>query len=215
MWAIIYLVCALPLLGSLWYGGFVAKRSGALVEYKTPFQHLGFTKLAVALFWQLDVIGIILVIAVFSLILVPLSIAGSAKEAWKAGHIIAMIVIGVACIPALIFWELKTKHPLLPFNVCWLFVLEKKSKLMSVPADERPRSMGCIGCCNAVELYLVPPGRVSYLPLPLFNTMLTSFQISLHRTHRCIRRITHFSQPSHQCLLFLQHCHRNSRWCGC
>ncbi len=91
MWAIIYFVCALPLLGTLWFTARRAQNSGALQSYKTPFQQYGFGKLAIALFWQLDVVGIVLVIATFALILVPFTIAGSAKEQWKAGHIIAML----------------------------------------------------------------------------------------------------------------------------
>ncbi|KAI5900777.1 MFS general substrate transporter [Schizophyllum commune H4-8] len=117
MWAIIYFVCALPLLFSLWYGGYQARKSGALDSYKTPFERLGARDLAVALFWQLDVIGIVLVIAVFALILVPFTIAGSAKDQWKDGGIIAMLVIGFCCIPVLLFWELKAKHPLIPFRL--------------------------------------------------------------------------------------------------
>ncbi|PSR88583.1 hypothetical protein PHLCEN_2v5134 [Hermanssonia centrifuga] len=93
MWAIIYFVCALPLLGTLWFTARRAQNSGALQSYKTPFQQYGFGKLAIALFWQLDVVGIVLVIATFALILVPFTIAGSAKEQWKAGHIIAMLVV--------------------------------------------------------------------------------------------------------------------------
>ena len=58
-----------------------------------------------------------LVIAVFALILVPFTIAGSAKDQWKDGGIIAMLVIGFCCIPVLLFWELKAKHPLIPFRV--------------------------------------------------------------------------------------------------
>ncbi|THG94439.1 hypothetical protein EW026_g7038 [Hermanssonia centrifuga] len=117
MWAIIYFVCALPLLGTLWFTARRAQNSGALQSYKTPFQQYGFGKLAIALFWQLDVVGIVLVIATFALILVPFTIAGSAKEQWKAGHIIAMLVIGVFCVPLLVVWELKAKHPLIPFRL--------------------------------------------------------------------------------------------------
>ncbi|KAK3081856.1 hypothetical protein LTS18_014973 [Coniosporium uncinatum] len=53
-----------------------AKRAGALANFQTPYQRYGPAKLMVALFWQLDVIGIILLIAVFALILVPFTIAG-------------------------------------------------------------------------------------------------------------------------------------------
>jgi SIT family siderophore-iron:H+ symporter-like MFS transporter len=51
------------LLLTLYIGGQRAKRSGALGTYKTPFQQFGWRQLTVALFWQLDIIGIILLIA--------------------------------------------------------------------------------------------------------------------------------------------------------
>jgi SIT family siderophore-iron:H+ symporter-like MFS transporter len=69
MWAIIYTVCALPLLISLMWSSRKAKKAGALADYKTPYQVHGPKKLIQALFWQLDVPGIILLIAVFGCIL--------------------------------------------------------------------------------------------------------------------------------------------------
>lgn len=46
-----------------------AKKAGALDNYRTPYQVHGLKDLFVALFWQLDVPGIILMIAVFGCIL--------------------------------------------------------------------------------------------------------------------------------------------------
>lgn len=116
MWCIIYPVCALPLLITLWYVGRKARKSGALASYRSPFQQLGAKNLAVELFHQLDVIGIILLIAIFALILTPLTIAGGASTTWRSAHIIAPLVIGVCCIPTFVFWELRgAKHPLVPF----------------------------------------------------------------------------------------------------
>ena len=115
MWCIIYTVCALPLLVSLMIVGRRAKKMGKLVNSKSSFQTLGGRGFLVDLFWRLDVIGIILMIAVFALILVPLTIAGGFKNQWKTAHIIAPLVVGVLCIPVFIIWELKARHPLLPF----------------------------------------------------------------------------------------------------
>jgi SIT family siderophore-iron:H+ symporter-like MFS transporter len=117
MWAIIYPVSALPLLFVLWYASRKAARRGGLAKHKTAYQEYGFGQLATTLFWQLDVIGVILLIAVFSLILVPFTIAGKAKEAWSAGHIIAMLVIGFVTLPVFIWWESKASHPLVPFHL--------------------------------------------------------------------------------------------------
>jgi SIT family siderophore-iron:H+ symporter-like MFS transporter len=123
MWAIIYTVCALPLILTLWFIGRRARRQGLLDQYRTPFQELGFAKLSIELFWRLDVIGIILLIAVFGLILAPLTIAGGCFTAqcvhrsWKSAKIVAPLIIGIICIPFFIVWELKTPHPLVPFTL--------------------------------------------------------------------------------------------------
>ncbi|KAG6007246.1 hypothetical protein E4U43_000338 [Claviceps pusilla] len=116
MWAIIMPVCALPLIGSLLIVSRRAKRRGLLGDYTTAFKQLGFQNLAVELFWLLDVIGIILIIAVLDLILVPFTIAGGESAKWGEAHIIAPLVIGVLCIPAFILWELRAPHPLIPFK---------------------------------------------------------------------------------------------------
>lgn len=116
MWCILYPVCSIPLLSALWWTGHKAKTSGRLDSYKSPFQQLGAKKLTVELFHRLDVIGIILLIAVFGLILTPLTIAGGASEEWSSAHVIAPLVIGFCCIPAWIVWEMKgARHPLIPF----------------------------------------------------------------------------------------------------
>jgi MFS transporter, SIT family, siderophore-iron:H+ symporter len=117
MWAIIYPVCALPLMISLWVVSRKARRAGAIDAYKSPYQLLGMRRLTLELFWQLDVIGIILLIAVFALILVPLTIAGGTATQWRTAHVIAPLVIGVLCIPIWIVWELQSSHPMVPFHL--------------------------------------------------------------------------------------------------
>ncbi|OJD19047.1 hypothetical protein AJ78_00998 [Emergomyces pasteurianus Ep9510] len=117
MWAIIYPVCCLPLIASLFLVHRRAKKDGALQEYKSPYQLLGARQLGVALFWQLDVIGIILLIAVFALILVPFTLAGGVETQWQKAKVIAPLVIGFCCIPVFILWEKNCKHPMIPFRL--------------------------------------------------------------------------------------------------
>lgn len=117
MWAIIYPVCALPLLITLMMVARRAKKAGIMDKYKSPYEQLGAKQLLVELFWALDVIGIILLIAVFALILVPFTIAGGYGDNWKQAHVIAPLVIGLLCVPAFIFWELKAPKPLVPFDL--------------------------------------------------------------------------------------------------
>ncbi|KAL1631238.1 ferrioxamine B transporter [Neofusicoccum ribis] len=117
MWAIIYPISAIPLLAALFIAHRRAKKSADLADYKTPFEILGAGGLTKALFWQLDVIGIILMIAVFALILTPLTLAGGVSETWKTAHILAPLIVGIACIPVFAWWEMRTVHPLIPFHL--------------------------------------------------------------------------------------------------
>lgn len=117
MFAIIYPICALPLILSLVLVSRRAKKQGLLDNWRSSFQVFGVGNVFIELFWVLDVIGIILVIAVFALILVPINIATDSDTVWKEAHILAPLIIGVFCIPAFIFWELKAPHPLVPFRL--------------------------------------------------------------------------------------------------
>lgn len=119
MWTIIYTVCSLPLIISLSVVGRRAKNRGLLANHKSLYSQLGFSKFFVDLFWRLDVVGIILVIAVFALILVPLTLAGGfvSQSKWKSAEIIAPLVVGVCTIPAFVLWEFWCPHPLVPFRL--------------------------------------------------------------------------------------------------
>ncbi|EEH35469.2 siderophore iron transporter 1 [Paracoccidioides lutzii Pb01] len=110
-------VCCLPLIVSLFMVHRKAKKTGALQEYKSPYQLLGARQLAIALFWQLDVIGVILLIAVFALLLVPFTLAGGVTPQWETGKVIAPLVIGVFCIPIFVFWEKTCQHPMIPLRL--------------------------------------------------------------------------------------------------
>jgi SIT family siderophore-iron:H+ symporter-like MFS transporter len=117
MWAIIYPVCAMPLIVALFIASSRAKKAGALANYQSAFQRDGMGKTFVALFWQLDVPGIILMIAMFALILVPFTIAGGVSETWGTAHVIAPLVIGICLIPVFVLYERRAPHPLVPFHL--------------------------------------------------------------------------------------------------
>lgn len=132
MWAIIYPICALPLIFSLtWVGirdrvrqhgfmGFIKqtlRKSNPVAQTEGGSAGARGWKFLVELFWAIDVIGVLLMIIVFGLILAPLTIAGGFASQWKQAKIIAPIVIGVVCIPVFIIWELRAPIPLIPFRL--------------------------------------------------------------------------------------------------
>ncbi|KAG9187869.1 hypothetical protein G6011_05740 [Alternaria panax] len=119
MWCIIYTVCCIPLVASLMWSSRQARKAGALDKYQTPYQlHGGSIKnLLMALFWQMDVPGIVLLIAVFGCILTPFTIAGGAQSKWGTEEVIVPLVIGFLCLPSFVIWERKAPHPMLPFHL--------------------------------------------------------------------------------------------------
>lgn len=117
MWCIIMFVFSLPLICTLAWVKHKASKRGLLKGHPSVYKyHKGVGKFLVALFWELDVVGIIFVIAVFILILVPLTIAGGVQSEWKKAKIIAPLVVGICCIPAWIYWELWAPKPMIPFR---------------------------------------------------------------------------------------------------
>lgn len=59
------------------------------------------------LLWvQLDLTGAVLLVAGLSLLLIPLSLAGSNNSgAWTKGSFIAMLVLGVVFLVAFVVWD--------------------------------------------------------------------------------------------------------------
>ena len=117
MWAIVYPASVLPLIFAIWWAHRRAKAKGDLAEYRTPYQLLGSTKLARALLWQLDVVGLLLLISVLALVLVPLTLTGGFSVGWDHAHIIAPLVLGICCIRAFVLWEQRAPHPMAPLHL--------------------------------------------------------------------------------------------------
>lgn len=68
-----------------------------------------------ALFWELDVVGILFIICVFGFILVPLTIAGGTTETWKKASTLVPLVIGIVLAPFFVFWEKRfARFPIVP-----------------------------------------------------------------------------------------------------
>ncbi|KAJ5622710.1 hypothetical protein N7528_005942 [Penicillium herquei] len=118
MWCFIYSICSLPLLWTLFYTSRRAQKSGLLKEHPSVLRYYGVRRLIVDICHQLDVIGILLMIAVFGFILAPLTIAGGTQSQWHSPIIIAPLTVGLLCIPIFILWETKgARSPLAPFHL--------------------------------------------------------------------------------------------------
>jgi len=89
MWTIITPVLSLPLFISLWINQRKAAKAGLLPKY--PWKSQGVTSFLKSLWTELDIMGVLLLVAAFSLLLVPLTLGGQAVGKWKNPSIIAAI----------------------------------------------------------------------------------------------------------------------------
>ncbi|WVO20323.1 uncharacterized protein IAS62_001617 [Cryptococcus decagattii] len=102
MWAIIFPVTVIPLVVSLVQAEWRAHSKGLLREIPSPLRTLGDRHMWADIFWQIDVIGLLLLAAVLSLILLPFTLAGGVGSIWRTARVIAPLVVG---------------HPMLPFRI--------------------------------------------------------------------------------------------------
>lgn len=120
MWCIIYPVASLPLLVTL----YVVEHSVAAPKYIVETHKRNKSKIKILARWvrevstQLDLFGLVVLVAAFSLVLAPLTVAGGTASHWKNPRIIAPLVAGLVCAPVFILWEKYcAKTPMVPFHL--------------------------------------------------------------------------------------------------
>lgn len=152
---------SIPLLLALWLPRRRIREEGLLAGHESPFYRMRFRRLAIALFWHLDVVGILLLIIIFAGILVPFTIAGSKPEHWKEAKVIAPLVLGLLCIPVWLCWEQKyARSSLLPYRVCCPFDLMRRATNRTA-VTQRSRCLGCFRSRMDVAVYLCSPRQLS------------------------------------------------------
>lgn len=120
MFAILVPAALGPLIITLLWAERKAKRLGlldVLYAHASPSESL--KDRIVRVTKQLDVIGLCLIGASISLILIPITLArkttGDIAEKWKEPGSIVMLVLGFVLIPLFVFYEWKyAKHPVVP-----------------------------------------------------------------------------------------------------
>ena len=105
LWAIVLPVAFLPLALALLINFRKAKKLGLLP--RPPWAGVSVGRGLSNLWYELDVMGLLLLSAAISLILIPISLAPT--DGWQNPSIIAMIVIGCVCFVVFPFWEASSK----------------------------------------------------------------------------------------------------------
>lgn len=120
MWAFIFPVSCIPLLGCIIHMKYLAKKNNEdiWVTFKKPHNKTWAEFCVDIFFWKLDIVGLVLLVAIFGMILVPFTLAGGVNDKWKSASIIVPEVLGwVLALPLYILWEFKySKYPLTPWN---------------------------------------------------------------------------------------------------
>ena len=116
VWAIVLPVVTAPILAVLFVNQRKAKRMGIYPE--SPMRNKSIWQFLKELFFELDIIGLILITAGFALVLLAITLAGYQSEKWREARIIVMLVIGFCCLVAACVWEYRfAVYPLLRWNL--------------------------------------------------------------------------------------------------
>ncbi|KAJ9137254.1 MFS general substrate transporter [Pleurostoma richardsiae] len=117
MWAVILPVMFLPLACSLSLNARKARKMGLITRTHRRFNGFASVK---KLWFDLDIMGIFLLSAAFSLILIPLTLASRLPGGWGNGGVIAMLVVGFVFLIAYPVWEAipsLAPQPLIPLSL--------------------------------------------------------------------------------------------------
>jgi MFS family permease len=105
IWAIVLPIAYLPLALSLYTNQRKAAKLGRLPP--SPFRGLSWWAVVKLLWVEMDVFGLLLLCAAFSLLLIPLTLA--AKNGWDDPSLVAMLLVGAVCLAVFPFWEKNMK----------------------------------------------------------------------------------------------------------
>ncbi|KAL9104977.1 MAG: hypothetical protein Q9163_000149 [Psora crenata] len=113
IWTIVLPAAFLPLALSLYLNMRKAARLHLLPP--SPWHGRSFAGGFKSLCYDLDVMGLLLLSTAVSLILIPLTLAATAKSGWRNASIIAMLVVGCVCLVVFPAWESIPKLAPYPF----------------------------------------------------------------------------------------------------
>ena len=124
-WTIVLPVAFLPLALSLFLNMRKAARLNLLPAY--PWKGRTILDGSKNLWYELDIMGLLLLSAAISLILIPLTLAATAKSHWHNASILAMVIVG--CLSLLIFPICESSHKLAPHPFLSLRLLTNRNVL--------------------------------------------------------------------------------------
>ena len=110
-------ICLAPAILALGWAQRKARKLGYLQDVVAPWKNGRVKDVSREVFWQTDLLGLLLMVAAYSLILIPMTIARTPGNSWSDPEIPALMVSGGVLIGIFVWWELRyARHPILPFR---------------------------------------------------------------------------------------------------
>jgi len=173
IWTIVLPVAFLPLALALFLNRRKAAKLGLLP--RSPLGGQKSLSVIKTLWYELDVMGLLLLSAAISLILIPLTLAATAKGGWHNPSIIAMLVIGGVCLVVIPFWEMSPKLAPKPFLS--LHLLSNRTVLAGCVIgffyfSEYSHPRNAYGGPDSSQWFSIPP--CSRISSPIFRSFKAS-----------------------------------------
>jgi SIT family siderophore-iron:H+ symporter-like MFS transporter len=108
-------ICLAPVILALAWAQRKARKLGYLDSVVAPWKHGSAKVVARDVFWQTDFVGLLLLVAGLSLLLIPMTIARTAARGWQSPLVPGMMVPGGVTLAAFGVWEAKfARFPIFP-----------------------------------------------------------------------------------------------------
>lgn len=118
MFCILTPVLATPIMLTLGIGMRKSKRTTQEVKQIDERPQRSIWQKIESVFWQLDLFGLLLLVAGFGMILVTVTIANGKGSKWSDGHCIALLTVGGICVLAFVAWErFGARNPVIPVGL--------------------------------------------------------------------------------------------------
>lgn len=188
LWAIVLPVAFSPLALALFLNFRKAKKQHLLPG--SPWNGTTFVGGLKHLWYELDVMGLLLLSAAISLILIPLTLAATAKHGWHNASIIAMIVIGCICLVVFPLWESSAKLAPRPFIP--LRMLTNRNVLAGCAIGFFYFGKACKSIRSRISIDILQPFSIP----PSIRTSTLIFKWSMvTRSLRLVTSLRHFRSP--------------------
>ena len=95
-----------------------ARQRGYLRGVVAPWKFSSKAKVAKTIFWQIDLTGLLLMVASYTLLLLPLTLVRQEGNQWTSAKILTPISVGAVTFAVFLLYEARyARHPILPWTL--------------------------------------------------------------------------------------------------